>query len=298
MFPLKCPVRKCVQDLTATSGGLACDAGHSFDRAKEGYISLVQPQDRKSLKAGDSDDAVLARRRWIQRGGGFGLVEELTPWIQQCCLGSPHKPEEFSEQSSEVALSDKSQATNVVDLGCGEGSFGRLLCQPHNLDYCGIELSKRAIKLAARSWSEATWVLANADRPLPIKDQSVELVLSLFGRRPEAEIHRVLRPGGYAIVAVPGEEDLIELREHVQETGHRRRRSDAVIEQFEIAGIHCTSKILWTHSVELEPAAIADAMAMTYRAVRRSQQQRLTNLSCTSVTLAADLMLLERPGNR
>ncbi|WP_182865410.1 methyltransferase domain-containing protein [Rhodopirellula sp. JC639] len=277
MFELRCTVRNCCQPLRLRDNALRCDSGHHFDRAKAGYWSLLQPQDRRSTKAGDSDDAVLARHRWLSRGLAAGLVETLRPWIK-----SP-KP------------GDESSSIRTLDLGCGEGSFGPALFSDNPSSYCGIDLSKRAIRLAARGWPEATWVLANADRTLPAADASVDQVISLFGRRPAEEIARVLVPGGACIIAVPGEDDLIELRESVQQEGRRRSRWEAVVDELTAAGLELARHKLWQQRVELQPDAIADALAMTYRAVRHSQQTRAETLTAMTVTLAADLILLHRP---
>lgn len=254
--------------------GLFCSAGHHFDRSKQGYWNLLQPQDRRSLKPGDSDAAVLARRRWLARGYATGLIAALRPWAERWPTTSVAQP------------------PGILDLGCGEGSFGPALFPNHAEGYCGIDLSKRAIKFAVRGWPDATWVLANADRILPAADASVHCVMSLFGRRPVDEIRRVLVSGGDCIVAVPGEEDLIELRECVQQTGHRRSRWESVVDEMSNAGLECVEYRPWQHQAMLEPDAIGDALAMTYRAVRNSQQKRLDDVSAMRVTLAADLILL------
>ena len=67
MFELRCIVRGCHELLVRRENALFCSAGHHFDQAKQGYWPLLQPQDRKSLNAGDSDTAVLARQRWLAR---------------------------------------------------------------------------------------------------------------------------------------------------------------------------------------------------------------------------------------
>lgn len=276
MFELRCTVRHCPEILRQCGSGLFCAAGHHFDRSKEGYWNLLQPQDKRSRNPGDTDQAVLARGRWLARGHAAGLIETLRPWIAV----SP---------STSLTL-----APRTLDLGCGEGSFGPALFPTDADGYCGIDLSKRAIKLAARAWPAATWVLANADRILPAADSSVHRVISLFGRRPVAEIHRVLAPKGTCIVAVPGEEDLIELRERVQQSGHRRRRCETVIDEMSNAGLECIDRKHWRHRVDLDPEAISDALAMTYRAVRHSEQLRMESLTAMKVTLSADLILLRR----
>ena len=273
MFQLRCTVRDCQQLLEQRERELVCDAGHHFDRARQGYWNLLQPQDKKSKQPGDTDEAVLARHRWLQNGYAQSLIEALRPWC---------------------AANTSEAIQRTLDLGCGEGSFGPALFSNADTSYCGIDLSKRAIKLAARGWPAATWVLANADRGLPVSDQSVHRVISLFGRRPIAEVHRVLVPGGNCIVAVPGEEDLIELRERTQQTGHSRSRWEKIVDDMRRGGFEMVEQKHWQRNVELEPAAIRDALAMTYRAVRRSQRSRLEGVQAMSVTLAADLILLRR----
>ncbi|WP_372719662.1 putative RNA methyltransferase [Novipirellula sp.] len=276
MFELRCTVRNCREPLQQRESGLFCAAGHHFDRAKEGYWSLLQPQDRRSKNPGDADAAVLARHRWLERGYAAGLTETLRPWI------------------ADSASADPETVPRTIDLGCGEGSFGPALFLDEADGYCGVDLSKRAIKLAARGWPAGTWVLANADRTLPAADASVDRVISLFGRRPAAEIYRVLSETGICIVAVPGEEDLIELREQVQQAGHRRSRWEMVVDELSAAGLEFVEHKHWQQSVDLDTDAIADALAMTYRGVRHSQQTRLESLAAMTVTLAADLILLRR----
>ena len=143
MFQLRCTVRDCQQLLEQRERELVCHAGHCFDQAKQGYWNLLQPQDKKSKNPGDSEDAVLARHRWLQHGHAISLIETLRPWF---------------------AANGPEANQRTLDLGCGEGSFGPALFPNEADSYCGIDLSKRAIKLATRGWPEATWVLANADR--------------------------------------------------------------------------------------------------------------------------------------
>ena len=271
MIQLRCTVRNCQQPLARHESVLRCDSGHSFDQAKEGYWNLTQPQDKKSSNPGDSDDAVLARHRWLKRGHASGLVESLKAFAFAAVQDGP-----------------------ILDIGCGEGSFGPALFSDHASSFCGIDLSRRAIKLAARGWPEATWVLANADRGLPLADASMNTVISLFGRRPVSEIGRVMKGNGICVVAIPGEEDLIELREQVQQSGHRRSRWESVAEEMKSAGLELAQHELWTQQIDLDAEEISDALAMTYRAARRSQQLRLEGIERMQVTLAADLLLFRR----
>ncbi|OYP37068.1 putative RNA methyltransferase [Rhodopirellula sp. MGV] len=274
MFPLRCSVRGCQGSLERQDRSLRCPAGHTFDLAREGYFNLTQPQDRRSKNPGDSDTAVLARQRWVQRGHMQGLVEAIKAILAETSLAMAAAP--------------------TIDLGCGEGSFGKAIFADAPEQFCGFDLSKRAVRLAARHWPEANWVLANADRVLPLADQSVCRVISLFGRRPAGEIVRVLEDGGLCLIAVPGQDDLIELREQVQLSGHRRSRTEAIIGELTDAGLQLVEHRCWTHAERLDKDAIEDALAMTYRAVRNSQNARLAEVDAMMVTLHADLLLLRK----
>lgn len=239
---------------------------------------MLQPQDRRSSKPGDADEAVWARHRWLARGYAAGLVETLRPLLKldetSCENGSPR----------------------TLDLGCGEGSFGPALFENEADGYCGIDLSKRAMKLAARGWPPATWVLANADRFLPADDRSVDRVISLFGRRPLGEIRRVLRPAGICLVAVPGEDDLIELRQLVQKAGQYRSRRQAIVSEMKEADLELVQHQRWHDRMWLDADAIGDALAMTYRGRRHSEQARLKGVGDLEVTLSADVLLFRPDG--
>ena len=82
MFQLRCTVRECQQLLEQRERELVCHAGHCFDQAKQGYWNLLQPQDKKSKNPGDSEDAVLARHRWLQYGHAKSLIETLRPLVR------------------------------------------------------------------------------------------------------------------------------------------------------------------------------------------------------------------------
>ena len=72
---LACSVRGCGLPLTRRDRALVCSAGHSFDIARSGYVNLLQPQDRRSLVAGDSKAAVDARAALEQAGVGRAIVD-------------------------------------------------------------------------------------------------------------------------------------------------------------------------------------------------------------------------------
>ena len=156
-----------------------------------------------------------------------------------------------------------------------------------------MDLSVPAIDLAARRWPDVSWWVVNADRVLPFADASFDLALSIAGRRPAAELARVLKPHGRLLVAVPAEDDLIELREAVQGEGVLRSRLEKVVE--ELAGFKLEAHWLVQTTAMLDAGAARDALASTYRGMRASQQAKVEAIEAMRVTLSFELAQFRRP---
>lgn len=268
MVTLLCPVRTCASPLTREAQAFRCPRGHSFDIARSGYCNLLQPQDRKSKHPGDPKEAVLARRRFLEAGHGDFLAAALLEIFDALPL-PPHPA--------------------VLDVGCGEGFFLGTLAREREIEGHGIDLSLPAIDLAARRWPALSWLVVNADRTLPYAVASFDLALSLTARRNAPELQRVLKPAGRLLVAVPGEDDLIELREAVLGEGIRRDRVPAVLAElggfFELE----TRRSLRRRSL-LDAASIRDLLASTYRGARQSERRRAEDLGSMEVTFHLDLL--------
>ena len=73
----------------------------------------------------------------------------------------------------------------------------------------GMDVSKAALRRAARAHPRAGAVLADLWAPLPVADASV--ILNVFAPRNGPEFRRVLRPGGTLIVVTPATDHLGEL---------------------------------------------------------------------------------------
>jgi 23S rRNA (guanine745-N1)-methyltransferase len=267
MVVLLCPVRGCGEPLVRGARSLTCPRGHSFDRARSGYCNLLQPQDRRSKEPGDPKEAVLARRRFLDAGHGdllLGALREITPTVPA--------------------------GLAVLDLGCGEGFYLGTLAAERPIEGYGLDISATAVDLAARRYPDVCWLVANADRVLPFAGASFDLVLSLTARRNAPETRRVLRPDGRLIVAVPGEDDLIEAREAVLGEGVVRSRVESVLADF-AEHFNLESHRTLRCRAPLDAEAIRDALAATYRGARESERRRLDQLTAMDVTLSYDLLL-------
>ncbi len=66
--------------------------------------------------------------------------------------------------------------------------------------------------------------------------------------------------------------------------------SPCVIAEMNDYGLPCVEQKRWRTQIEIGSDEIADALAMTYRAGRWSEQSLIASIDATKVTLAADLM--------
>jgi len=186
---LSCP--HCRSPLARSEKSYRCTQGHSFDLAKEGYLSLLHGR-QKGEGRGDTKAMIQARDRVHQAGVFEPLVQALT------------------------ALSLEKPINTVLELGCGEGFFLDHVARAHGIaTRYGLDLSVDAVKLAARRQPDALILRADLLHPLPFADASVDLIQSIFAPRPLAEIQRCLRPGGYALFVFPQTNHWQELRAFV-----------------------------------------------------------------------------------
>ena len=186
-----CPI--CAASLTAEGKTLRCEAGHCFDRARQGYVNLLTVQQKHSLHPGDTGEMVLARRNFLN--GGYYLpiartLRELT--------------ERFAPQ-----------AQSVLDVGCGEGYYLSHLAQIPNR--VGIDISKEAVRYAAGRDKQAQWYTATASR-LPFSEGSFDCLLSMFALTVEEEFARVLGEQGIFVQVLAGENHLPALKQIIYPT--------------------------------------------------------------------------------
>jgi 23S rRNA (guanine745-N1)-methyltransferase len=265
-------VRGCGAPLARLPAGLACPRGHAFDRARSGYVNLLQPQDRRSHAAGDERGEQEARARLWAAGAGEALRAEL------------------ERRVGELGLAPGAVA---LELGCGTGEMLAALAGAHALAGIGIDLASSAVEQAARRFPSLTWVVANADRRLPVLDGAVALVLVIHGRRNPSECARVLAPGGHLVAALPAADDLAELRARVQGESVPRERAGAFLAEHEPFFELRARSAARTRQHFARPGLL-DLLAGTYRGARRSTAPVIEGLDELEVTLASDVLVLRR----
>ncbi len=260
--PLTCP--SCETALEWNEKECRCANGHSFDLAKEGYANLLLSHQRRSSHPGDDDKMIQARRRFFDSGA----FEPVTDQIKKSVIGN--------HQS----------AMSILDCGCGEGHFLGALSEAHAGQFYGVDVSKEAVRCAAKRYKKAKWIVANGMRKLPFADHSLDVILSVLAPRNPEEFARILKPDGALILGVPGPNHLIELRSRLAaNAGDFEEKADE-------AAAKCaphfkeTHRELLSYQQTLNAAQLADLIQMTpifwcSSPEAKADVQRLSELTVT-----------------
>jgi 23S rRNA (guanine745-N1)-methyltransferase len=190
---LRCP--QCGSPLAEHEGALACAAGHSFDLARAGYVSLLRGGGAIS---GDDDEMARARERFLDTGAYDPLRTALA---------------DLAARTVPALAAPGGHLPSVLDMGCGPGHYlATVLDRFPAARGLGVDTSARSLRFAARAHDRAAAVRGDVFAPFPLADSSVDLLLDVFAPRNAAEFARVLRPDGALLVARPAADHLAELR--------------------------------------------------------------------------------------
>lgn len=182
---LACP--NCGHALAPAGPALRCGSGHSFDLARQGYVSLLTGASTRMT--GDTADMLEARSAFHARG-------HFAPVAAALAAAAP------AEQSGSV----------VLEIGAGNGYFlSTVLEAAPDARGIALDVAKPAVRRSARAHPRAAAVLADVWRGLPVRDAALDTVLAVFAPRNPAEVARVLVPGGRFVVVTPTARHLTEL---------------------------------------------------------------------------------------
>jgi 23S rRNA (guanine745-N1)-methyltransferase len=235
---LACPV--CNDALDDAGRSLRCGRGHNFDRSRAGYIDLLPPGRGAASVRGDVREMVDARRQFLERGHFIPIADAVN------------------------ALVAHREPQVVLDVGCGEGWYlGRLAARRgrDNDCYLGCDVSRDALRLAARAMHNATFFVNDVAHRLSIIDASVDVLLNIFAPRNAAEFARVLRRDGLLVCVVPADDHLIELRERLPLLDVPAGKGETVAAQ--LAGLFSVvSAQELRFAVEMSADAVRDVVLM------------------------------------
>lgn len=284
-----CPY--CRSPLTTDAKTWLCDGSlndkgtrHPFDVARQGYVNLLPVQNKKSKDPGDSQQSIDARHRFLSQGFYQPLQQLISSLV-----------EEKSVQSAESAHSQPNAQT-WLDVGCGEGYYTGAIAEALSVidtsHSCliALDISKPAVATTARVakknkqlWyqvktdetttkSTAVYPMVASASQLPLNDNSLDAISTIFSPILPKEFARILKPGGRLLIAKPDSGHLQSMREALFDEV-RPHDSDKFLE--ELAPYF---KELATHKVAtdllLETPALADLLTMTPYSYRAKAEKR------------------------
>lgn len=258
---LRCPV--CQGVLTAAEKEYVCQAGHRFDRAKQGYVNLLQSQRSSARNHGDDREMIAARRDFLE----LGLYAPLRDLLKE-------KVYNYTAPNGVI-----------VDAGCGEGWYTEPLCADYSV--VGFDISKEALKWAAKRKYFTHLAVASCYN-LPLSDGSADGLINFFSPLADEEYARVLKQGGRLFRAVPGEHHLWQLKEAIYETALPNRP-----EREELAGLRLLERCPLQFEITLQSQEQIQALfQMTPYYYRTSPKDREKLKKYSALTTRAEFTLL------
>ena len=235
---LCCPI--CGADLSREEGRYVCPNGHSYDRAREGYVHLLPANRKHAKEPGDDKGMVAARNRFLSK-------DYYAPLRQALCG---------------LALERVDPEGAVLDSGCGEGYYTQGVFQAltgagKSVRLAGIDLSKPSVRLAARRLPEGEFAVASVYH-LPVGMERIDLLLNCFSPLALEEFKRVLRPGGAFLYVVPGADHLWELKQVLYDTPYRNKEEDIPYKGFSYETV-----VPVRYKMTVEGEALSDLFQMT-----------------------------------
>jgi len=271
MFTFTCPV--CSLPLIREGGSLRCEKGHSFDIARGGWVNLLISK-QNGKRHGDNGLMIRARSEFLGGGWYSPLLEGIWSLLEKRTLPGMH----------------------ILDAGCGEGWYlagllDRLAAKGLTAEALGIDISRDAVKAAARSCPDGSFAVAGVTK-LPVADGSCNLILSLFAPVCLPEFSRALDKGGLMLRAHPLERHLFSLKKAVYD-----HPIENPPEQFQPEGFRLIDSTEVRFVMRLERNADIKALfAMTpyYYKTSAADQAKLDHLEALDVEAEFGVCLFEK----
>lgn len=229
---LRCPI--CTGALERDGKQWRCGNGHCFDVARQGYVNLLPVQHKHSRQPGDTREQVLARRAFLESGAYAPIVEA----VREAALRYARGP--------------------VLDVGCGEGYYAVQVAQALQTELVGLDISKEAVRCAAGKYKNAQWICGTAAH-LPLEDESVGLLMSMFALTMPEEFRRVLKQDGVFIQVLAAEDHLLGLKSIIYPEVFRQEKNTAP----ELPGFELAERIPVAFAFTAEGEQVGNLLSMT-----------------------------------
>ncbi|MBJ8340929.1 methyltransferase type 11 [Antrihabitans sp. YC3-6] len=267
---LVCPA--CGSDLDLEERTVLCQRGHSFDVARQGYVSLLAGAATKLT--GDSADMITARGEFLDAG-------------------------HFDPIATAVAAAVGDSADlRILEIGAGTGHYlSRAVDVAEDAIGLGVDISKAAARRTARAHPRVASIVADAWQNLPVRTGSCTHALSIFSPRNPDEIRRILCADGSFVVVTPTQRHLGELIEPLGmvrvDDDKTRRLGESMAGRFDRVDRHAVD-----FTMELDGSAIAAVVGMGPTARHLSAEQRserIATLPMPTTVTASVVVATYRP---
>ncbi|MFK3620598.1 methyltransferase domain-containing protein [Corynebacterium hesseae] len=254
---------------------LVSETGHSYDVAKQGYVTLAAGAGLKHQ--GDDAAMVTARETYLAMGHFAPFVEAVTGAVQDSLE---------SQDAAQQAGLNEDTAPSLLEVGAGTGYY-----LAHTLDSIegargvGLDISTHAAKHLAKSHERVGAVVADVWERLPLKDDSIHAISVVFAPRNPAEFQRVLAPGGEVIVLTPQSGHLDELREPLGILGVEEGKVERLYAQAEGCLKQAADPVDISFPIVLDKASIAAQVGMSPSARHISPEELAERMASLPQTL-------------
>ena len=254
---------------------LVSETGHSYDVAKQGYVTLAAGAGLKHQ--GDDAAMVTARETYLAMGHFAPFVEAVTGAVQDSLE---------NQDAAQHAGLDEDTAPSLLEVGAGTGYY-----LAHTLDSIegargvGLDISTHAAKHLAKSHERVGAVVADVWERLPLKDDSIHAISVVFAPRNPAEFQRVLAPGGEVIVLTPQAGHLDELREPLGILGVEEGKVERLYAQAEGFLEQAADPVDISFPIVLDKASIAAQVGMSPSARHISPEELAERMASLPQTL-------------
>jgi 23S rRNA (guanine745-N1)-methyltransferase len=270
---LLCPI--CATSLEREGTSLKCECGHSYDFAKSGYINLLNPGKKNNAKAGDSKEMIRARTSFFESGAYLKIRDFLCDIVKGYGAKSPV----------------------IVDAGCGDGYYSNALAKNDTSSFVfGFDMSKfgteHASKQARAHNASNTFYSVSNIFALPLKDESCDVVVSMFAPVASDEFKRILRCGGILVVGAAGVNHLDGLKSVIYEDAYLNEENNLSYNGFELI-----SREKCDYVAEITGNdTISNLFTMTpyYHRTSLADKKKLEDITSIETNISVDFFIFKR----
>lgn len=247
---------------------LVAESGHSYDVAKQGYVTLAPGAGLKHK--GDDAAMVEAREMYLSRGHFAPFVEAVTGAVQDV-----------------VDLAPEEHSPALLEVGAGTGYY-----LAHTLDSLdgargvGLDISTHAAKRLANAHPRIGAVVADVWEHLPLRDGVIDAISVVFAPRNPAEFQRVLAPHGQVVVLTPAVGHLDELRAPLGILGVEEGKVERMYEQAKGYLEQAADPVDISFPIVLDKASIVAQVGMSPSARHISAEQLAERIAALPESMA------------